>query len=779
MISKIKKLMICMMAILLSSITIIAPASATQDPYKIHSAHEGRELGYLIEPGSPGHYTSFLGRYPDVKNSDGLPIWCVNVTHTNPKEEDFTSLSTLTSPTLTAPAELRVTTAQMAYLIEKYQHSNDPLLLAGVAYLIHQNFEQEPSPKAFRSKYPNTNASENIAHLQDVVRKYASFIEKKAQEFVVEAIAHTESGYQPGKVLGEGERTGKVYSLGVVNEAGKYLAGNDITVTLTGPAVFTINGTNKWSGKTSTTPISLEWKATGNGIVSASSKISVKRTSLTLLHTESTSQNTLTLGARPKIEITEVETPGPRWEVIYDFQPIGISNTQKISHDGTFIDTFKAFADTSYKNGKWLSLSPASAAKYGIPAGNIPVKYRATAYFSGHTPPTKSNTVPDNAQKIGEVEVIANGPSELSASFTMPKPGFATVVWEVRKADQGKLAELIHQDWQDGYGVPAETVSYPHKVKVDTTLSVRTTKSGIYFVDDLFVSGLPEEHGNFGGDERFSADIKDFQQSLYFFPEGLAVTDENLKQAELIGSGVKVPAKNGFHPNVGANDFKAKMNSDGTLVPGTYVFITSFAGDDRVAPFTSSAEDKNEQYLVSVKPSLHTSLTYDGKKMLPEVGTHTITDKVCYTNLQPNTEYELHGALMSLPEGKPLLDADKQEITSKKTFTPLEANGCADIEFKVNSSTHAGTRTVAFERLLKDGKEVAAHTDLTDENQTVEFMPPSPPPTPTPTPKTPPQETKLPVTGGANNIFLAIFASLTIGAGGALLWIRKKNLKSK
>ncbi|MDR6939513.1 VaFE repeat-containing surface-anchored protein [Arcanobacterium hippocoleae] len=760
---------------------LLPHAIADETGYKVYRQSEDKQLGYLIEPIPGNKFSTYLGRHPDLNNSEGIPTWCVNVTQADPKAEDVLSVATLTKPTVTAPAGLQVTTAQMAYLMEKYQHSTDPNVLAGVSYLAHLNFEDEPAPGAVRALYPNTTAQENIQHLRAAVLKYASFIEAQARIYVAEAIAAAPVGYQKGTIAGAGKRHGLIHSLGVTNHAGMYLPGKSITVTLTGPAIFPETGTNTWNGTTAAEPISLAWKATGNGTVSVSSRIASGRTTLTLLETNGKSQNTITIGNRPKIDLTEITTPGPTWKVIYDFQPIGTSQVQKITDDGTFTDTFQAAADPNYADGNWLSLDRESAKDYGVEPGYVPVQYRATAYFIGAIPAAQSSKIPSDAKKIGSVVVKADGPKEIQAKFQAAEPGFVTVVWSVEKSAQGKLAELIHADWADGFGIPAETISHRHEIAIDTALSIRNTKSGTYLVDDVFITGFPRDHGIFAGNQRFQKDLPHIEQRLYFFPEGMAVLDENIGKAAQIGSVINIPANNGFFPSIGATDFRAKQSADGILTPGTYVFVTSFPGDDRVKPYTSSVTDKTEQFTVSHQPDLHTTLTYEGKKTAPASGIVELVDNICYTNLQAGKEYEIRGQLMELPSGKPLLSADEKQITAHKKFTPKTANGCSEVRFKVDAARFAGIRTVAFEKLFADGKEIAVHTDLTDKNQTIEFAPkpeepkpePEPDPEPEPEPKDPGDQPKLAATGAGNIIFPALFAAITIGSGGALLWIRR------
>ena len=98
----------------------------------------------------------------------------------------------------------------------------------------------------------------------------------------------------------------------------------------------------------------------------------------------------------------------------------------------------------------------------------------------------------------------------------------------------------------------------------------------------------------------------------------------------------------------------------------------------------------------------------------------TIVDTVEYSGLIPGQEYTLKGVLMRKDTGKPL-EIDGKEVTAEKTFVPEKPEGTVDIEFTFDSSELEGNAVVVFERLYVQGIEVAAHTDLEDKGQTVEF----------------------------------------------------------
>ena len=252
----------------------------------------------------------------------------------------------------------------------------------------------------------------------------------------------------------------------------------------------------------------------------------------------------------------------------------------------------------------------------------------------------------------------------------------------------------------------------------------KTGAAGTYLVDDVFVTGMPKDHPNFEGAAGFKADEKEISHEVLFFPAGLEVTEANRDKAEKIGETVTIPAKNGFYPSIGDTSWIAKSGADGKLVAGTYVFISTFAGDDRVAPLATSVEDVTEQFTIAPEPGIHTTLMYENKRgPVPGYGTRTLTDVVTYTNLELGKEYEVVGTLMDKETGKPMLDSDGREITATTTFTPESANGTATVAFEVDAALFAGKTTVAFEELFQEGKSITIHADITDDNQTITFEP--------------------------------------------------------
>lgn len=651
----------------------------------------------------------WLGTQVPTSASDGWPAFCIQGWELAPAgTEQVISITDIPSPTHRIPG-LELTTAQAAYLLEKYSFTDDSITAAALSLLVHANFEEEPTGTT-PPVLGLATADAYIAYMIAQVRSEAPQIETKAKELQAEALASHATGYDSGVVEGDGERTGKINGIQVTNTNGDLIAGRDVTLTLDGPAVFDETGTNTWTGKTQSTPLSLAWTATGNGEVSYVARYKAARNTLQLITRDGEVQKTLTYGDAGESDPATVDGQELFWKVVYDFQPAGVSHTDKITDTGTFVDTFDAQADPDYGSGTWMTIDGTD--------DFVPVDYTVTAYYTGSTPPSQSAEVPAGAEVLGHTTVTANGPGEISAEFTSTKPGFVTIVWEVVKAEQ-EYSDYIAGDWADGYGLADETVSHRYEAQIDSMLSIRETKAGAYFVDDVWITGLPTDHTLFAGVNRFAGDEKTISHEVLFFPEGLEVIEANRDKAEKIGSRVEIPAKNGFYPSVGDTSWLMKTEPDGRATRGTYVFTSSFAGDDRVKPLTTSVEDVYEQFTVTGEPALHTTLMYENTKTVPAYGKRILTDMVAYTDLEVGKTYEVEGTLMDKETGEPLVDADGKAITASSTITAESPNGSVEVTFEIDASLYQGKTIVAFEELFEDGRSIAIHADINDENQTV------------------------------------------------------------
>lgn len=99
----------------------------------------------------------------------------------------------------------------------------------------------------------------------------------------------------------------------------------------------------------------------------------------------------------------------------------------------------------------------------------------------------------------------------------------------------------------------------------------------------------------------------------------------------------------------------------------------------------------------------------------------TIVDIVAYEGLIVGKEYTLKGQLYErrVKEGTDTVEAVPTDIKSEKKFTPTQEKDEVHLELEIPEG-HAGKTLVVFEEAYgPDGKLIAKHDDINDENQTI------------------------------------------------------------
>lgn len=166
---------------------------------------------------------------------------------------------------------------------------------------------------------------------------------------------------------------------------------------------------------------------------------------------------------------------------------------------------------------------------------------------------------------------------------------------------------------------------------------------------------------------------------------------------------------------------------DATGLEGTsvVVFETLFQGETEISSH-EDMEDEGQTITFTEQPRIGTTATVDGQHTAVPSGEVTIVDVVAYSALTPGKTYTISGVLMDKATNQPLL-VDGAEVTAEVEFTPEAADGTVELTYTLDASTLAGTTIVVFETLYSDGVEIAAHTDINDEAQTVEITEPEKP----------------------------------------------------
>ena len=145
------------------------------------------------------------------------------------------------------------------------------------------------------------------------------------------------------------------------------------------------------------------------------------------------------------------------------------------------------------------------------------------------------------------------------------------------------------------------------------------------------------------------------------------------------------------------------------------------AGEDTTDILIGHHEDIEDEGQTVNIPEIHTT-AYDSETE-DHVGTVgekvTIVDVVTYKNLKTE-EYTVKGVLMDKETGKELL-VDGKPVTAEKTFTPEKPDGTVELEFTLDSTALAGTSTIVFENIYRNGKLVGVHNSLEDKDQEIDF----------------------------------------------------------
>ena len=126
----------------------------------------------------------------------------------------------------------------------------------------------------------------------------------------------------------------------------------------------------------------------------------------------------------------------------------------------------------------------------------------------------------------------------------------------------------------------------------------------------------------------------------------------------------------------------------------------------------------------NVPIEIGTKATVEGEKEVDPLDKVTLTDTVSYTGLVPGKEYKVTGVLMDKETGEKLL-VDSKEITAETVFVPETKNGSVDVTFIFDATGLHGKEVVVFENLYRENIEVAAHADITDDDQTIKIKTPA------------------------------------------------------
>lgn len=192
----------------------------------------------------------------------------------------------------------------------------------------------------------------------------------------------------------------------------------------------------------------------------------------------------------------------------------------------------------------------------------------------------------------------------------------------------------------------------------------------------------------------------------------------------LLAGGEEIRSEITFVPETPAGEVIVPFTFDAKLIKADteiVVFENLYQGERELAVH-ADIEDEGQTVTVHV-PEIGTQASVDGKKEVKAKGEIMLEDVISYKNLTPGKEYTVNGVLMDKSTGEPFL-ANGKEIHAETTFTPDTADGEVTMYFIFDADgITTETEVVAFETVYRDGVEIAVHTDINDEGQTVKLIP--------------------------------------------------------
>ena len=211
------------------------------------------------------------------------------------------------------------------------------------------------------------------------------------------------------------------------------------------------------------------------------------------------------------------------------------------------------------------------------------------------------------------------------------------------------------------------------------------------------------------------------------------VTDKDgkvTKKQLLDADGNPVTAETEFVPETAFGDVDVTFTFDASDLKAKdkVVAFESLSLNGKELASHADIEDKSQTVTIT-KPTLSTTAVdgLDADKNLIGEGDVTIVDTVKYKNVTPGKTYKVSGTLyekVTDKDGKvtkkQLLDADGNPVTAETEFVPEDTYGTVDVTFTFDGSLlKDNTPVVAFESLSYKDKEIASHSDIEDEDQTV------------------------------------------------------------
>ena len=356
---------------------------------------------------------------------------------------------------------------------------------------------------------------------------------------------------------------------------------------------------------------------------------------------------------------------------------------------------------------------------------------RYTGLTAGQTY-TLTGTLMDKSTKKAFEDADGN-PVTATAVFTAEaESGTATVTFTFDASGIKTGAKLVAFETLSTNGI--EIANHKDINDIDQTVTVKTPVIGTTAVDaadgDKTVTG--EENVSVRDTVHYNnvTPGKTYKVSGTLYEK---VTDKDGKVSKkqlLDADGNPVTAETEFVPEdtYGTVDVTFTFDASDLKAKDKVVAFESLSLNGKELASHADIEDKSQTVTIT-KPEVGTTAKdgLDGNKTVVSDTEVSVVDTVKYKNVTPGKTYKVSGTLyekVTDKDGKvskkQLLDADGNPVTAETEFVPEDTYGTVDVTFTFDGSLlKDNTPVVAFESLSYKDKEIASHSDIEDEDQTV------------------------------------------------------------
>lgn len=484
---------------------------------------------------------------------------------------------------------------RLAWLMERYRQQQDAATHAAIGLLAHEHFDVNPQ--------------EWQRHRAVILADYPQ-LAQQADQLWHEAGRHVPTEAQVTSSFTQALRQGEV-EVSVRNGDGQAVAGVGYTVTLHGPARFA-DGASSVSGVSGQVPSRHGWQATGDGSVEVSvsyDAVGVEQIAGTqdFIRPASSAQ---ARGSAVTMEVRNSFTPSLSTVVRDTVNDEGVPVVDQVISGVRGPDDHWVPGLRLQARGWYFAVEHGQLSEAIEPQESEGVRdFLDRLAGQGFTPAAygrASFTAPGQ-----QISVTATVRPDGGGEYRATNPGgFGTWVWAFEREDLSDEAKrYVLDDVVSPFMEVQETNANRARVAVQSSVTEHTAIVGSELTDTITVTGFPDDHGAFKGDERFgfasdqplaqvsvwwSGDATDPSRNDAYRPDSVEepVADEHHR---LVGTW-QYPAVNGVIRVGGgvpdAHGVPLHIEAD---APGWYVFVWKFAGDDRVMPSASAYNDAWER----------------------------------------------------------------------------------------------------------------------------------------------------------------------------------------